>query len=139
MQIGIFLGSTRYSAAPEIARRAEDLGFQAVWAPEHLIGGETPPALRRAARFGDGWIGMGNSPEKTAEYVARLRTLRAEYGRTGEFQVIVSAGQPDLDTVRRYADAGVTGLYVSLWRRTAEAPDALARYADTVLSRLPDA
>lgn len=104
--------------------------------PPILIGGETGPAIRRAARFGDGWIGMGSGPEKLKGTVARLSELRREYGRSGPFEVILGAGNPDLATVKRYEEAGATGLYVNLWRKTSEANAAMERFADSVLAHL---
>src|SRR5437764_5823702 len=44
--------------------------------PPIVVGGESAPALRRAARFGDGWVGLDHTPESVAGPVARLRELR---------------------------------------------------------------
>jgi alkanesulfonate monooxygenase SsuD/methylene tetrahydromethanopterin reductase-like flavin-dependent oxidoreductase (luciferase family) len=52
--------------------------------PPILIGGNSPPALRRAARVGDGWHGLMLLPEEMAEHGARLRALAAEAGRTDD-------------------------------------------------------
>ena len=41
-----------------------------------FIGGESAPALRRAGRLGDGWIGMANTPESAAAAVATIRGHR---------------------------------------------------------------
>jgi probable F420-dependent oxidoreductase len=45
-----------------------------------LVGGSSPPALRRAARIGDGWLGSA-LPE--AEVAAAVRTVREEAERHG--------------------------------------------------------
>ena len=75
---------------PEVAHDGEFFRFDAVafepkpmqqpW-PPILIGGESGAALRRAARAGDGWIGMGHTFESAVGQIARLRELRGEYGR----------------------------------------------------------
>src|SRR5207253_5783829 len=39
--------------------------------PPIVVGGESAPALRRAARFGDGWVGLDHTPEPVAGPVAR--------------------------------------------------------------------
>ncbi len=44
------------------------------------IGGESAPALRRAGRLGDGWIGMGHTPESAAALVSTIRAHRADAG-----------------------------------------------------------
>src|SRR5262249_3683872 len=49
--------------------------------PPIVIGGAAPPALRRAARHGDGWYGFALTVERTASIVAELRQLRAQAGR----------------------------------------------------------
>ncbi|MHA3795378.1 TIGR03619 family F420-dependent LLM class oxidoreductase [Sphingomonas sp. YL-JM2C] len=45
------------------------------------IGGSSAPALRRAARAGDGWQPVGVTPEQFAEQIAGLRAMAREKGR----------------------------------------------------------
>ncbi len=54
------------------------------------IGGDNDRALRRAAKYGDGWIGAGNTPDAVPSILEKINTLRTEYGR-GEstFETIV--------------------------------------------------
>ncbi len=52
--------------------------------PPIVIGGHAEPALRRAARDGDGWYGFGMTVEAAAAIVERLRVLRREAGRAHE-------------------------------------------------------
>ena len=49
-----------------------------------MIGGTTVPALRRAARFGDEWQGLGLDAAGFAAAVARLRADAAEPGGPGQ-------------------------------------------------------
>ena len=101
---------------------------QRPWPPV-LVGGESGAALRRAARSGDGWIGMGHTCESVSEPVTRLRRLRREYGRDGPFDVVVGgtvASAPDLD---RWARAGVDRLIVSPWTRSRDAVEGLRSLA----------
>ena len=76
------------------------------------VGGTSGPALRRAARTGDGWIGAGNTPDEVPAVMDRLRTLRREAGREHEpFETIVAVNvPPDVDMFRRLEDAGVTAI-----------------------------
>jgi len=48
-----------------------------------LIGGHSEPALKRAARLGDGWMCAGADLEQLGRYIGRINELRADYG-TGE-------------------------------------------------------
>ncbi len=75
-----------------------------------LIGGISGSSLRRAGRLGDGWIGTGQTPEELEPILARLRSLRAEAGRTGAFEVIAPLTvPPEPDLLKRLEDLGVTG------------------------------
>lgn len=46
-----------------------------------LVGGRSEAALRRTARFGDGWIGVWISPERFAAGVSRVAELAEQEGR----------------------------------------------------------
>jgi probable F420-dependent oxidoreductase len=99
--------------------------------PPIHVGGESPAALRRAARAGDGWIGLSHTPESVATPVATLRKLRREAGLEARpFEVSVSCTPASRDEVRRLEDAGVDRVVMAPWRRTREARDGLRRFAD---------
>jgi alkanesulfonate monooxygenase SsuD/methylene tetrahydromethanopterin reductase-like flavin-dependent oxidoreductase (luciferase family) len=54
--------------------------------PPIWIGGHTTPALERAARLGDGFVGAGASTtSEFATHVATIRSLRDEMGRDAPF------------------------------------------------------
>lgn len=127
---------------PEVAHDGEFFGFDAVafepkplqqpW-PPILVGGESGAALRRAARVGDGWIGMSHTFESAAGQIARLRELRNEYGRdTTTFQICLGGPVTSAADVRRWEELDVTRLVVSPWRRSPDAVDGLRRFADLV-------
>lgn len=101
------------------------------------IGGEAPPALRRAARW-DGWlasatnldgtIGMSRSPEQIGamtEYILRHRTAPAP------FTVAVDGyTEPDDPALpRAYAAAGATWWLESIHGRRGSPDEMLARVA----------
>jgi probable F420-dependent oxidoreductase len=80
--------------------------------PPILFGGESEPALRRSVEVGDGWFGFNVSPDEAARAIGRLRQIAAEVGR--DFASLdISVGpysklpQVDLDSLKRYRDAGV--------------------------------
>ena len=103
--------------------------------PPIVLGGESEAALRRAAALGDGWYGVGHTPETAAGQVARLRALRDAAGRGGAaFEITVSHRAPtlDRDQVRRYEDAGVDRVVVLPWSRGREAEAGLIRLAAAV-------
>lgn len=73
-------------------------------------GGSSAPALRRAARIADGWIGHGNSPEEVPVLIKKMQDLRTEYGRDNlPFDTVVAlTTPPDYDTFRKLGDEGMT-------------------------------
>lgn len=112
--------------------RFEPKPVQRPWPPVH-VGGESTAALRRAARHGDGWIGLDHTPESAAERVAQLRALREGAGSAARpFEVSVGAAPGSAGEVERFAAAGVDRLVVAPWRRSPEAADALAGFAERV-------
>jgi len=112
--------------------RFEPKPVQRPWPPLH-VGGESDAALRRAARVGEGWIGLGHDPESVREPIARLHALRAHAETAdGALCITVGAERPDRDTVARLAEAGVHRVIVSPWRRSPQAVAALHAFAESV-------
>ncbi|GGK59616.1 TIGR03619 family F420-dependent LLM class oxidoreductase [Nocardia camponoti] len=81
------------------------------------IGGHTEPALRRAARIGDGWTSAMMKFDQLEATIARLRELRAEYGRETEpFEIqAVCIDRFGRDGYQDLANAGVTDTIVVPW------------------------
>ena len=99
--------------------------------PPILVGGESAPALRRAARAGDGWIGMNHDFESGAAQITQLRALLAAEGRDAtEFQFCLGGPVASADDVARWAAMGVTRLVFAPWRRSREAIDGMRRFAE---------
>jgi len=110
-----------------------------------LIGGHAEPALRRAARLGDGWMHAGGDAETLARLLARLHTLRREHGRErAPFEIhAISLDAYSVDGVRRLEDQGVTDVIVGFrnvyekdTQTLTEKIDALRGYADRVIAKV---
>jgi probable F420-dependent oxidoreductase len=110
-----------------------------------LIGGHTEPALRRAARLGDGWMHAGGDAEALRGYLARLAELRLESGREREpFEVhVISLDAYTPDGIKRLEDLGVSDVIVGF--RNAYEKDtipleqkiqALEGYAENVIAKV---
>jgi probable F420-dependent oxidoreductase len=101
--------------------------------PPILVGGESGAALRRAARAGDGWIGMAHDFESGAAQIAKLRELLDAQDRDpAAFQYCLGGPVDSADDVARWAEIGVTRLIISPWRRSKEAIDGLQKFAEQI-------
>jgi probable F420-dependent oxidoreductase len=110
--------------------------------PPIVVGGMSPPALRRAVRQGDGWYGFALDLDATATIAASLREI-AERGLRPESQAPLEITiTPSLqlptngDTLRRFEDLGVDRLAVLALGATGD--DVLAfvdRAAEALISK----
>lgn len=120
------------------------------------VGGTTPPALKRAARLGDGWVSVIHNKEDVPAVLDELNGYRREYGRENEpFDIMMHCPNADtLDDIRRLEDLGVTDLQVTPWSMPGilaemgvgtimqqQPPlevkvEAIKRYADQVIAKL---
>ncbi len=119
------------------------------------VGGSSKPAIKRAARYGDGWIGIVHTKNEIKGTIAELNALRREFGREKEpFDIMLHC--PDAETVddmRRLEELGVTDLQVAPWNLPAmqaelgvsamrvQPPlavkqEALKRYAGEIIAKL---
>jgi len=92
--------------------------------PPIVVGGMSPPALRRAVRQGNGWYGFALDPGATARCVEGLRAAGQRVERPpelGPLEISVTPSVPlDADTARRFEDAGVERLVALALARDAE-------------------
>ncbi|QIS12320.1 TIGR03619 family F420-dependent LLM class oxidoreductase [Nocardia arthritidis] len=110
-----------------------------------LVGGHSGPALRRAARRGDGWMHAGGDPAELDRLLAELTALRAEYGTRKDFEVhVISLDGFTVDGVKRLEDKGVTDVIVGFRNPYTTEPDTqsldakigqLERFAESVIAR----
>jgi probable F420-dependent oxidoreductase len=121
--------------------------------PPLWIAGNSPRAVRRAARLGDGWHAIDLAPNEVGAAAVRLRAEAAAAGRDpGTLTVSLRKGvlpgddgsRPlygDRDKIRRdldaYARAGVTYVVASLRRATSaeDAERALEATASALMGR----
>lgn len=79
-----------------------------------LIGGHTEPALRRAARVGDGWMCAGADKQQLKAYIGRLGQLREEYGTADRPFQIFTTGQDAFtrEGIEELESMGVTSVVI---------------------------
>jgi probable F420-dependent oxidoreductase len=131
--------------------------------PPIWIGGHTGPAIRRAAKYCEGWLPIGLrppailEPEELAGKIARLRTLTQQAGRPedavlvtfstdvifdqagGEARRLVS-GRPEqiAADLRQYQDVGVGNFIFSFpAQSTAELQESMEQFSRDVMPLVP--
>ena len=101
--------------------------------PPIVVGGHSPAAFRRAARHGNGWYGWQLDVEEASRAVSALQEAAATQDRPhglGPLEISITPPRPiDLDTARRYAEAGVHRLVLQSDRPGTAAMDSLIHTA----------
>jgi probable F420-dependent oxidoreductase len=130
---------TRCFAGDEVEANGQRFLFKPRPAPPPIIVGGAPPhALRRAVRYGDGWMPIGANADALRAPVAELATMAAAAGKPPP--LVIAALTLPLDDPPRAADeaaalqaVGVTGLLHG-WRYPDA--DAFARAAEVLETRV---
>lgn len=107
------------------------------------IGGISDPAMKRAARLGDGWVSDLQSAEDIVHSIGRIQEWRKELGRQNQpFDVMATPNDVyDVDGYKRLEDAGVSHILTMPWpfyhgetNNLEKKIDGVKRYADDVIS-----
>ncbi len=107
------------------------------------LGGGSPPAMRRAARKGDGWITGNFTRETISDAMATIKAMLREAGRENDpFELVAPVG-PDLDFIKMLRDLGATSI-IDLSSRRDIGPDKtlqqksdyFRRYSDDIIAKL---
>lgn len=109
------------------------------------IGGHAQPALRRAARLGDGWLSANSDHASLAKMISGLHRFRAEYGTLdrADFEIhAIDFAASSLDDFRRLRDLGVTEIPHVPWgaasgiRDRQGQVDAILRFGEEIIAKL---
>lgn len=109
------------------------------------VGGHSEPALKRAARLGDGWIAVQVTPDEIAETVPKLHAFRDEYGTADRpFEIKVTPlVMPTIEAMDELAALGVTDVITVPWFFYGGDPESLdtkladiARFGDEIITPL---
>lgn len=79
-----------------------------------LIGGHAEPALKRAARVGDGWMCAGADMEQLEAYIRRINELREEFGTADKPFKVYTTGQDAFtdEGIAKLESIGVTEVII---------------------------
>ena len=95
-----------------------------------LFGGESTPALRRVAEYGNGWFGFNLSPDEAGAKIRKIEELlAANHRKLAEVEIIVSPYTKTItpDDLKRYRDAGVHEIVIVNLRPPRSVEDAATR------------
>ena len=132
--------------------------------PPVWIGGHSGPAVRRAAKFGDGWMPIGLrppailEPEELAEKIALLRKLTVAAGRPENAVTLTFStgvvfndqsdrsrawmqGNPEqiASDLQQYQSLGVSNFIINFQGRTVpELQENMERFSREVISLIPE-
>jgi probable F420-dependent oxidoreductase len=76
------------------------------------VGGNTPPAVRRAAKYGDGYIPVGRDLAAAKEAIALLKAECSKIGRNPNEIELSSLGLGTLDYVKQCQDLGLSRVVI---------------------------
>ncbi|MGE5460124.1 MAG: LLM class F420-dependent oxidoreductase [Solirubrobacterales bacterium] len=126
---GDFVGFSGVQSRPRPVQRPH---------PPVVVGGWSPPALRRAAEHANGWYGWGLDPETTARILGQLREevrRRRRDHALGELEITITPpGLAYLDVAKRYAALGVDRLNLQVRGDMEE--DDVVRFVENVAGEL---
>jgi probable F420-dependent oxidoreductase len=114
-------------------------GYIPIW-----IGGISEPAMRRAARLGDGWVTDLQTSDEIIACINRIKVWRKEYGRDHlPFEVMATPSDAwNYDGYKRLEDAGVTHILTMPWPfyhgdtdELEKKIDSVKRYSDDIISQ----
>jgi alkanesulfonate monooxygenase SsuD/methylene tetrahydromethanopterin reductase-like flavin-dependent oxidoreductase (luciferase family) len=103
--------------------------------PVH-IGGNSRNALRRVARFGQGWYAFNLGPAALAKHIRTLDAMLAEQGRARDEITVSVCGflQPvGLEEVKRYRDAGADQVLLFTMLGEDDIPSTLGKLSDRIV------
>lgn len=107
------------------------------------VGGHSDLAFRRAARIGDGWLGIHYAPNELIDHCTTLQHAREDAGTADRpFEVLASPyAIPTPDLVEELEAVGVTTIITSAWMAAGvespsldRAEELIAAYGDRYIS-----
>lgn len=109
------------------------------------FGGISEPAMRRAARIGDGWVTDLQPSDEIIASIQQIQQWRKEYGRDHlPFEVMATPSDAfTLDAYKKLEDHGVTHILTQPWpfyhgdtQDLEKKKDGIKRYADDVIGKM---
>ena len=107
-----------------------------------LFGGESGPALRRVAEYGNGWFGFNLLPDEATAKIRKIEELlKTNHRKLSDVEIIVSPYTKAItpDDLKRYRDAGVHEIVIVNIRPPRTVEEAAARLEEAARAWLDPA
>jgi probable F420-dependent oxidoreductase len=107
--------------------------------PPIVFGGDTEASLKRTAKLGDGWYGIGEDIEKVRVVIGRLREHERAFGRTGPLEITVAPrlGQPiGVEHIKQFAAMGVDRIIFAAGPATKDQLAGMERFQNDVMAKV---
>jgi probable F420-dependent oxidoreductase len=102
-----------------------------------IVGGHSKPALRRAAKYGNGWYGFGVNAEQTKPIIEELANLREQAGTASQpFEIVITPNRVSEEIIAEFEAIGVSRLVLHLGSQRAEKVDARLKEIELMLSEV---
>ena len=100
-----------------------------------IVGGNSKAALKRAAKYGDGWYGFQMNPEQTAPVVDSISEYLVAEGRDPQaFRFIITPGKVTDADIAAFEAIGVEELVLHLGSQRAEKVEQRLAEVETLIS-----
>ena len=106
--------------------------------PPLVFGGHTEPSLKRAARLGDGWYGIGENLDEVAGVTKRLREHEKAFNRSKPLELTVAprfGGPITIDQVKRLREMGVERVILGAGPTTRDHLIQMERFRDEIMAK----
>jgi probable F420-dependent oxidoreductase len=107
-----------------------------------LFGGESTPALRRVAEYGNGWFGFNLTPDEATAKIRKIEELlKANHRKLSDVEIIVSPYTKAMtpDDLKRYRDAGAHEIVIVNIRPPRTVEEAATRLEEAARTWLDPA
>ncbi|HEV3113909.1 MAG TPA: TIGR03619 family F420-dependent LLM class oxidoreductase [Candidatus Binataceae bacterium] len=105
--------------------------------PPYIIGGNTEPAMKRAARLGDGWYGLSKNLNDALALIKKLRQIEKGYQRVKPLEITFGAQWQGMtaDDISRLEEAGVERVLPSTDLVARDSLGALRKVHEKLVSK----
>ena len=100
-----------------------------------FVGGHSKAALRRAAKYGNGWYGFQLNPAQTAPIIDELQDLLAQQGRADDpFEIVITPSRADAQSIEQFEQLGIKRLVLHLGSQKPAAIDTRLREIESMVA-----